>query len=81
MELETSFIKDFLLHLKKSGTNWFSYNISFNSKDRDLLDHIGALDYTKLVEREEFNSYDSFNGRVRITQRGLDYLGNQIALG
>ena len=36
--------------------------------------HISALDIANFIEHEEFHTNDSFNGRVRITQEGLNLL-------
>ena len=36
--------------------------------------HISALDIANFIEHEEFHTNDSFNGRVRITQGGLNLL-------
>ena len=35
---------------------------------------ISALDIANFIEHEEFHTNDSFNGRVRITQEGLNLL-------
>ena len=36
--------------------------------------YISALDIANFIEHEEFHTNDSFNGRVRITQEGLNLL-------
>ena len=33
-----------------------------------------ALDIANFIEHEEFHTHDSFNGIVRITQKGLNFL-------
>ena len=71
---DLNFIEEFLLHLEKSSDEGFSYSIPFDSKDKDLMHHIGVLDLGNLVEHEKIRSYARFKGRVRITQRGLDLL-------
>ena len=67
-------MQEFLLHLKKSSVDGFSYSVPFDSKDKDLMHHISALDIANFIEHEEFHTNDSFNGRVRITQEGLNLL-------
>jgi len=74
MEPCSNFIEDFLLHLKNSSDDGFSYIIFHNSRDKDLVDNIRALDSANLVEHEENHSHDSFYGKVFITQGGLDLL-------
>ena len=74
MALDLNFIKEFLILFKKSSVDGFSYSIPFDSKDKDLMHHIGVLDLGNLVEHEKIRSNSRFKGRVRITQRGLDLL-------
>ena len=74
MALDLNFTKEFLILLKKSSVDGFSYSVPFDSKDRDLMLHISALDIANFIEHEEFHTNDSFNGRVRITQEGLNLL-------
>ena len=74
MEEDLNFIEAFLLHLEKSSDEGFSYSIPFNSKDKYLMLHISSLDVANFIEHEEFHTNDSFNGRVRITQEGLNLL-------
>ena len=74
MALDLNFIKEFLILLKKSSDDGFSYSIPFDSKDKNLMHHIGVLDLGNLVEHEKIRSNARFKGRVRITQRGLDLL-------
>jgi len=74
MEEDLNFIEEFLLHLEKSSDEGFSYSIPFNSKDRYLMLHISSLDIANFVKHEELHTHDSFNGIVRITQKGLNFL-------
>ena len=74
MALDLNFTKEFLILLKKSSDDGFSYSIPFDSKDKDLMHHISALDIANFIKHEEFHTNDSFNGRVRITQEGLNLL-------
>ena len=60
-------MQEFLLHLEKSNDDGFSYSIPFDSKDKDLMHHIGVLDLGNLVEHEKIRSNARFKGRVRIT--------------
>ena len=74
MALDLNFTKEFLILLKKSSVDGFSYSIPFDSKDRDLMLHISALDIANFIEHEEFHTNDRFNGRIHITKEGLNLL-------
>ena len=39
-----------------------------------MLLHHKCIGYCNFIEHEEFHTNDSFNGRVRITQEGLNLL-------
>ena len=49
MALDLNFTKEFLILLKKSSVDGFSYSIPFDSKDKDLMLHISALDIAILL--------------------------------
>ena len=49
MALDLNFTKEFLILLKKSSVDGFSYSIPFDSKDKDLMHHISALDIAILL--------------------------------
>ena len=53
MALDLNFTKEFLILLKKSSVDGFSYSIPFDSKDKDLMHHIGVLDLGNLVEHKK----------------------------
>ena len=67
MALDLNFTKEFLILLKKSSVDGLSYSIPLDSKDKDLMHHIGVLDLGNLVEHEKIRSNARFKGRVRIT--------------
>ena len=49
MALDLNFTKEFLILLKKSSVDGFSYSVPFDSKDKNLMHHISALDIAILL--------------------------------